>query len=571
MKLGIRIRLFMVTTALILGLGLICGLFLQHQLVRMMEQRTERELGREAQIARAFLETGSTGSTPDAACTSIQQMRAAFDTPITLVDGAGRVRCDSRGRTDAADLRQRDEIARALAGERGIDRRREPDGTEMLHLALPVNGRPDIGAVRLSITLSEMEQSLGQLRGPLLLAGLLGLIGALLVSALGSHILSRTFRDLVLGAGSTGERSRAGLAATASDNLDGLAGSINRMADTVSTLAAERARFKAVLEGMNEAVITLDDQRRITLINHAAIRLLAVDGDPLGLPFIELVRTPAIHKLLAEGSDIEVCEFELPGTPPRRIQARITPPDEGTNRILVMHDVTDIRKLETVRRDFVANVSHELRTPVSIIRANSETLIDGAMSDPVYGQRLLAALHRNSERLSRLVDDLLDLSRLEANRYQFERDELSLAEAVRRAVDSVERSAQSKSIELSCEIDDELRVRTDPKALDQILVNYLDNAIKYTPKDGRVRIEVQLDADTVRVDVVDNGPGIAPQHRKRIFERFYRVDPGRSRDMGGTGLGLSIVKHLAESLEGDAGMEPAKPHGSRFWLSLPRA
>jgi two-component system phosphate regulon sensor histidine kinase PhoR len=236
-----------------------------------------------------------------------------------------------------------------------------------------------------------------------------------------------------------------------------------------------------------------------------------------------------------------------------------------------MHDVTDIRRLETVRRDFVANVSHELRTPVSIIRANSETLLDGAMSDPAYGPLLLEALHRNAERLSRLVDDLLDLARLEADRYQLESDEVSVQGAVRKAVDAVERAAQAKDIRVDIDLDPALRVRADEKALDQILVNYLDNAVKYTLAGGTIRVWAQARASQVRIDVTDDGPGIAPQHRQRIFERFYRIDPGRSRNMGGTGLGLSIVKHLADAQGGDAGMEPARPRGSTFWVSLPGA
>jgi two-component system phosphate regulon sensor histidine kinase PhoR len=236
-----------------------------------------------------------------------------------------------------------------------------------------------------------------------------------------------------------------------------------------------------------------------------------------------------------------------------------------------MHDVTDLRRLETVRRDFVANVSHELRTPVTIIRANAETLLDGAMSDPAHGPRLLEALHRNAERLSNIIADLLDLSRLESGHRPMERKPVVVADATLRALETVERGAREKGLEVVSSVDPGVRVRADGNALEQILINYLDNAIKYTPGGGRVEVSAQTAGDRVRVVVSDNGPGIPPHLRDRVFERFFRVDPGRSRDMGGTGLGLSIVKHLAEAMDGEAGVEPAKPQGSRFWIELPAA
>ncbi|GAB4569527.1 MAG: hypothetical protein Tsb0020_23710 [Haliangiales bacterium] len=405
----------------------------------------------------------------------------------------------------------------------------------------------------------------------------LSLVGALLLSSVASHWLSRTLRELSDSAHSIADGTSQGrIEVESADDLEGLPGSLNRLADdiekTVSELASERARFKAVLEGMNEAVVSLDSARCVMLMNPAAMGLLNIDEVGLAQPLIELVRAPALHQLLIPTVRAGTCEFELPTKPPRRVLARVTPSSVlGSDCIIVMHDVTSIRQLETVRRDFVANVSHELRTPVSIISANVETLLDGAMEDPVHGRRLLDALHRTAERLSRLVSDLLDLSRLEANRYRIASDTVGVEAAVRQALSLVERSAEAKDIRIDLEIPKDLNVRADDKALDQILVNYLDNAIKYTARAGKIVISARARGDMVRIEVADNGPGIAPQHRARIFERFYRVDPGRSRDMGGTGLGLSIVKHLAVALDGDAGMEPVEPNGSAFWVSLRRA
>ncbi|MEM9488206.1 MAG: ATP-binding protein [Myxococcota bacterium] len=330
---------------------------------------------------------------------------------------------------------------------------------------------------------------------------------------------------------------------------------------------------------MNEAVIALDSEHSITLMNRTALEFLGRAEAALGEPFIHHLRVPAIHNALRGCTEPITCEFDLPGTSDgsaaRRIMARVSPEPLSGGYILVMHDVTSVRRLETVRRDFVANVSHELRTPVSIIRANAETLLDGAMSDPVHGARLMDGLQRNAERLSRLLEDLLDLARLEAERYTTQIEEVEVATAVVRAIDSIERAAHSKQIELQVAVDSDLRMRVDDKALDQILVNYLDNAVKYTPDGGRVVVSARASDDhrgpVITVEVADNGPGIAAHHRERVFERFYRVDPGRSRDMGGTGLGLSIVKHLAEAMDGEAGVEANEPQGSRFWIRLPRA
>jgi two-component system phosphate regulon sensor histidine kinase PhoR len=235
----------------------------------------------------------------------------------------------------------------------------------------------------------------------------------------------------------------------------------------------------------------------------------------------------------------------------------------------MLEDVSAVRRLETIRRDFVANVSHELRTPVSIIRANAETLLGGARDDPAMAGRLIEGLHRNAERLARILADLLDLSRLEAGQYRIELRALDLRAAAEQAVATLETSASAKQVSIEVAIADGTTARGDAKAVDQVLVNLLDNAVKYSAAGGHVWVDARRAGDRVRVEVRDDGQGIAPHHRARIFERFYRVDPGRSRDMGGTGLGLSIVKHLVESQGGEIGVDANQPTGSVFWFELP--
>nr|WP_276603245.1 ATP-binding protein [Nannocystis pusilla] len=236
-----------------------------------------------------------------------------------------------------------------------------------------------------------------------------------------------------------------------------------------------------------------------------------------------------------------------------------------------MHDVTEIRRLERVRRDFVANVSHELRTPVSIIRANAETLLDGAIEKPEVARRFLDAQLRSADRLAALVADLLEISRIEAGTYEISPDEIELEPIVAHTIDEVERLAQEKHIEITSDVPEDMTVWADEQALEQVLLNLIDNAVKYTPTGGKIVVRAKKRDDMVRIEVEDNGPGIEARHRARVFERFYRVDKGRSREVGGTGLGLAIVKHLAEAMEGQVGVEPAEPQGSLFWLTLPAA
>jgi two-component system phosphate regulon sensor histidine kinase PhoR len=231
--------------------------------------------------------------------------------------------------------------------------------------------------------------------------------------------------------------------------------------------------------------------------------------------------------------------------------------------------MTELRRLESIRKDFVANVSHELRTPVAVIRANTETLQDAALKDPERAREFLGALQRSADRLSNLIADLLDISRIDSGEYRLAPQEVSVETVVRHSVEAIEKMAADKSMSIESEIQPELRVHADEKALEQVLLNLLDNAVKYTPSGGHVAIRARGSNGTVRIEVSDDGPGIEPKHRPRVFERFYRVDAGRSREMGGTGLGLSIVKNLTEAMGGRVGLEAAVPHGSIFWLTFP--
>jgi two-component system phosphate regulon sensor histidine kinase PhoR len=356
------------------------------------------------------------------------------------------------------------------------------------------------------------------------------------------------------------------------DEIVELAEWVNFLADDAykshRALARERMLLAAVAEGLTQGVIAVDGEHRIELLNDAARKMLGVTSSPVGEPLIDFVRVPELFDLL--DSDVAAtAEVQLPNTP--RALIRTARKWGGDGRVLLLEDVTTVRRLETVRRDFVANVSHELRTPVAVIRANAETLIAGAQHDPAIAGKLIDGLHRNAERLARILADLLDLSRLDAGQYRLELAEVPIAEVIEQAMTAIEPQAAQRHVTVTVAIPDALAVRADPKALDHIFVNLIDNGVKYGRPDGNVWVEARDAGDDVRIEIRDDGPGIADKHRARVFERFYRADPGRSREAGGTGLGLSIVKHLVESMGGDVGVEPNLPQGSIFWLRLPRA
>ena len=402
------------------------------------------------------------------------------------------------------------------------------------------------------------------------------LVRSLTQRALGE--LAAAMRDVVR---DPSRRIPAAAAAPADAAIRELAEWVNFLAEDSErchrALARERVLLATVAEGLTQGVIAVDGEHRIELLNDAARRMLKVASSPVGEPLIEFVRVPQVFALI-DGDEAATAEVELPGS--ARALIRVAKKFEHEGRVLLLEDVTAMRRLETVRRDFVANVSHELRTPVAVIRANAETLIAGAKDDPAMAGKLIDGLHRNAERLARILADLLDLSRLDAGQYRLELGRVAVRGAVEQALTAVETGAARRGVRVEVAAPAELAALADPKALDQILVNLIDNAVKYTRPEGHVWVEARRDggaadgddgAGTVRIEVRDDGPGIADKHRERVFERFYRADPSRSREAGGTGLGLSIVKHLVESMDGEVGVEPNEPSGSIFWLRLPAA
>jgi two-component system phosphate regulon sensor histidine kinase PhoR len=581
---GIRGKLFVASLLVIVLVGGTSGFVLERELRTWYLERTREALEVEARTVREAVQEAGLKDVEGASLQALaHRLGEASRHRITFIDPTGRVVADSELRASelagVENHADRPEVAAALEGRFEMARRRSTTvNMELMYAALPVPPDDPNMVLRLAVPLTDVQRVLDRLRWLLVLAGLVGTVVAVGMSLLASHLMSRALRRLVEHAHSLadggGEKTRIDI--VSSDEIGYLAGSFNQLADelekTLATLASERNRFETVLQSMSEAVLVLDAEGRITLVNAASLELLNQTESPIGQTLVEAVKIPALAQLAEQGrTGSASVEFSIADGGSRRVLGRATPLQASGGTVVVMHDVTEMRRLETIRKDFVANVSHELRTPVSIIRANAETLLDGALEDPDRARSFVEALHRNSERLTRIIADLLDLSRIEAGRYQYELGPVSLGEAASRAVEAVEPKAEARRIRLSTRMADNLIVWADSKALDQVLLNLLDNSIKYTPEGGHVAVRAESRDGVVKIEVQDDGPGIKPEHRARIFERFYRIDPGRSRDMGGTGLGLAIVKHFVESMRGRVGVEPAFPRGSIFWITLPLA
>ncbi len=375
---------------------------------------------------------------------------------------------------------------------------------------------------------------------------------------------------------------------SSSDELGSLSKAIGGMnvqfRTQIEEISKEKDYLQTILKGMVEGVLVVDGRGRILMVNDALRRLLSLSKDVSDKMPLEIIRNAelegAIRKAIRDGENIAL-ELDLDKSGEKTIEVnvvsilpsnkRMDEDSEGIRgAIAVFHDITRLKQLERIRQDFVANVSHELRTPLTTIKGYAETLLEGALKEDQAFQ-FVQVIKRHTDRLTKIVEDLLMLSRIETKEFLLKMEVISVRDFVDDIVDFVKDPAEKKKISLSRnEIPSSLAVQADRNYLEQILINLLDNAIKYTPEGGRVAVSaVEKDSKDIQFSVEDNGIGIPKEDLSRIFERFYRVDKGRSKEMGGTGLGLSIVKHLVQAHGGRVWVESQPGKGSVFYFTLP--
>lgn len=365
------------------------------------------------------------------------------------------------------------------------------------------------------------------------------------------------------------------------DELEKLTYTLNKMArkleEKVNEIEIKNQHLVTIFESMVEGIIVVDETNRIISVNTTIEKIFNIPRKDLeGKIFLEAIRNndlfDIINKVLKKGA-LASRELSLVWPVQKIFQINASPvfkKGKVSGCLLVIHDITEIRKLETMRRDFVANVSHELKTPLTSIKGFAETLLEGGIDDKANNRNFLKIIQDHAERLNKLVDDLLSLSHLESKEMTLEKEYFNLHEHVEKVIAGFNAQLKKKGIDVKDELPSGLFINADKDKIEQVFSNLIDNAIKFNREKGIVRIYSQEENGRIKIIIEDSGVGILEKDIPRIFERFYRVDKARSRELGGTGLGLSIVKHIVELHGGNIGVESVEGLGSKFWFTLPK-
>lgn len=508
-------------------------------------------------------------------------------TRITVILSDGRVLADSEENPAHMDNHaNRPEVIEALLGKTGVASRFSHTLQQnMMYVALPVSENNQIvGCVRAALPTNTLSRTLEYALYPAINSGLLIALIAALISLWLSRRISRPLEEMKLGA----ERFARGelngrLPDYKSEEMGGLANAMNQMAaqldDRIRTVVRQHNEQEAVLASMIEGVLAVDKKERLLRINQSAADLLnIIPKEAIGRSIQEIVRKPDLQKFISQAlrsqqrieADItlvirgEELFLQGHGTPLRDSSGK----DIGA--LVVLNDMTRLQRLENIRRDFVANVSHELKTPITAIKGSVETLMDGAVNDKESSERFLGIIARQSDRLNAIIEDLLALSRIEQDEEQsgIELKRTALREVFLNTLQACQAKVQKKQILLEMECPDDLEVDINAPLFEQALINLIDNAVKYSPDQGRIRLSATGEPSALLIQVQDWGTGIPKEHLPRLFERFYRVDKARSRKLGGTGLGLAIVKHIIQSHNGRISVSSTPGEGSTFTIQL---
>jgi two-component system, OmpR family, phosphate regulon sensor histidine kinase PhoR len=587
LRLSVRAKLFLVSTALIIASMGAADNYLTSTIATHLSDTIRADF-----VVRAHLiareAAGESAPLDDVVAWDklAGDLARVADVHVTIVGRDGDVLGDSEpltsDRTPLDNQGRRPEVEQAFEKGDGISERPGSGPQQrMLYAAATFERQGSVvGVARIAGPMQAVDRATGDMRRLVWLGSGVALALALLFSGILANRMSAALAELTEAArrmtnGDLSVRTRLvghDELAELGRALDGLAGSLET---TLGQLRAERDLQGRILDAMQEGVLVVDRDGRIVLVNPALRHMLLVAAEAVGKLLIETVRHAQLEELVVaarDSSGASQMEIELPGLKPRRLLVHAAPlsgDDEGL--LFVFVDVTELRRLESLRRDFVANASHELRTPIAAVRSATETLRSGALDDPGAAVRFVDIIERNAQRLQSLLEDMLELSKLESNEFKLKRERVELGRVVPIVLALFRERAEKKGVQLAAELSRaSSAVEGDARALEHILSNLVDNAVKYCPSGTRILVSASLEGDRVRLVVADTGPGIAAEHVPRVFERFYRVDAGRSRELGGTGLGLSIVKHMVEAMRGKVWVESEVGRGSVFTMSLPR-
>ena len=535
-----------------------------------LRNNLQRSLVQQAQTFALLIENDHTHTVQQIANieAGITQTRA------TVIEHDGKVLADSEADPETMENHAgRPEVITALAGHPGAATRRSKTvGIEFLYVAVPSGNN----IARLAYPLSTVRKQVAEIRWALLRASLLALAFAFLLALAAAQLISARLRRILrfaeqISAGNLSAR----IAESGRDEIAQVAVALDRTArrleENFAAVRESRSQLEALLNSMTDGVIAVSPDMKVLWANRA-ISSMVHRPVSIGIPVTELVRHPDFLTTLRNALRSQHRETAIAASLAGRRSFSITAeplPDGGV--VTVLHDISEIERVEKTRRDFIANVSHELRTPLTSIRGYSETLLDSDDMMAKDGKEFLQVIRRNAERMSRLTEDLLVLARVESGEEKLDLKPQPAPHLVSEAASSMQETARAAEVDLAVEAVPEINVLADSYAIHQVFSNLISNAIRYAASGKKIVIGATEQRNTVEFFVRDFGPGIASEHLPRIFERFYRVDKARSRESGGTGLGLAIVKHIILNHGGAVRVESAVGHGSTFFFSLPRA
>ncbi|EOE5454406.1 two-component system histidine kinase PnpS [Listeria monocytogenes] len=519
---------------------------------------------------------------------SLDPLGEDIDARITVIDSKGDVVADTKKDPQKLDNHMnRPEVTDILKkGESVGISIRESDslGYSMLYVAVPVKHQSKTdGVLRISISLESVDAAVAKLWGNLALIFGIALVIIAAISVFIARKITRPVREIIeVSTDLANHKYDSRIHGKISGELQDLSISVNTLAESLETQMFEikqnEQRLNAIVQNLVSGVMLINVDKQVIMTNRTMYQILG-ETEITGKPFYEVIKSFALSQLIEgtfETKTIQQKEIILYFPREMILDASVSPilgeNGEITGIILLLHDITQIRHLENVRSEFVTNVSHELKTPVTALKGFAETLLDGAMYDEMLLKKFLTIIKEESDRLHRLIMDILALSRIEQNPVPENVELIEVDEVIEQSARTIFEMATEKNIQVIIpeKTIPSVTIETDRDKLQQILINLLSNAINYTPVDGKVEVKlIEQEAEAI-IEVTDNGIGIPAKDIDRVFERFYRVDKARSRHSGGTGLGLSIVKHLVENCGGRIEVESQEEVGSTFRVTLPK-
>ena len=582
---SIRGRIFfIILSCLFIGLSL-AFIVAERDLSEGLQQQIESELSKQAKILRQSFAESPKVNNSSSLKSQIDSYSDASGSRITLIASDGKVLVDSDIAMDILESldnhSNRPEVIAAFNNGSGSSKRFSNSiQQDMLYFALLDTTSEAERVIRISVTNEYLDRSLASLENSMTLIIVVALIVAILASVIAGNYIRESLMDLERAAsdmsdGSYEKKDLGSLPVKRRDEIGSMARNISTIStnlkNQISLIAKQRDQFGSVLDGLGEGIMVCDQNGLITFRNDQIMQILGLDE--IIDQSIHDLKIPALSRMYKKaqkkGKFDSEFELETGEDDTRWILAHMNKAKSTQELILVVHETTQLRQMDSMRRDFISNLSHELRTPVSVIKANSETLLDGALENKKDAKIFSKAILHNADRLSEMVTSLIDLSRIEYGELKFVIEKIVLNQIIESVVLAYKNKAKRKNIQVVFERQSDVTVKSDAKAIERVLNNLLDNAFKYSPENSIIQINLRKQGEAIRLAVIDQGEGVAEEDQDLVFKRFFRTASARANTQQGSGLGLAIVKNLVYNLQGDVGVESRPEGGSEFWFTIP--